>query len=173
MQYNLNASIEILSQTPGTLKSMLGNLNPDWIKSNEGPNSWSPYDVVGHLIHGEKTDWIDRIEICLGMRNTDTFTPFDRFAQERDSVGKSISDLLNEFQILRSQNLLKLQSYKITPDQLQLKGYHPSLGGVTLGNLLSTWTVHDLGHIAQISRVLATQYNAEVGPWKEYLRILQ
>lgn len=172
MKYNLQESLEVLEQTPDTLRSLLGNLGKHWTKANEGPHTWSPFDVVGHLIHGEKTDWIDRIETCLGKRNTDTFTPFDRFAQERDSVGKSLSDLLNEFQILRSQNISKLRSYEITEEKLNLKAFHPSLGEVTLANLLSTWTVHDLGHIAQITRTMAKQYEHEVGPWKQYLRIL-
>lgn len=173
MKYQLNQAIEILSYTPKSLSALLGGLGSYWTEPNEGPNTWSPFDVMGHLIHGEKTDWIDRIEITLGLRDTNTFTPFDRFAQEKDSKGKSMADLLKEFEDRRTENIYKLKSYNISEEDLDKTAQHPSLGEVSLRNLLSTWVAHDLNHIAQIARVMAYQYKEEAGPWNAYLRILQ
>lgn len=172
MKYKLAKAIEVLEQTPKTLQSFLGNLSDDWLYSNEGKDTWSPYDIVGHLIHGEKTDWIPRLKIILSDSTNKTFTSFDRFAQFKDSKGKSITQLLNEFKTLRTHNLNTLKALNLSQSQLQLKGMHPELGEVTLSQLLATWVTHDLGHIAQISRVMAKQYKTEVGAWVKYISFL-
>ena len=151
MAFNLHASIEILEQTPQTLTCLLSNLSDGWIRSNEGPDTWSPYDVVGHLIHGEQTDWIQRMDIILGDAEDKTFKPFDRFAQFENSKGKTLSALLEEFAGLRRKNLDYLRSLDLSEDQFQRKGMHPELGVVTLEQLLATWVTHDLGHIAPVS----------------------
>lgn len=173
MQFEIDQSIEILSRTPDTLSTMLGGLSDDWLKSNEGENTWSPYDVVGHLIHGELTDWIPRARIILSDHEDKSFVPFDRFAQMHTNIERSISDLLQEFKELRVKNLEELKKMKITNTNLSKQGIHPEFGTVNLRQLLSTWVVHDLGHIAQISRVMAKQYEPEVGPWSAYLGILK
>ena len=173
MHLNLEKSIEILERTPTVLQTLLQNLSDDWILHNEGEETWSVYDVIGHLIHGEKTDWIPRTEIILSENPNKTFKPFDRFAQFELSKGKTLSQLLDEFTILRKKNIEVLRSKKITENDLNKKGVHPTFGEVTLSQLLSTWAVHDLNHIAQIVRVMAKQYKEDVGPWIEYLRILQ
>ena len=173
MSFDLDRSIEILVRTPEVLNAMLNNISSKWTSVNEGGESWSAYDVIGHLIHGEKTDWIPRMEIILSNMEQKTFEPFDRFAQFEDSKGKSLTQLLDEFKSLREKNIETLRSKNITEKDLGRKGIHPAFGEVTLGQLLSTWVVHDLNHLAQISRVMAKQYKEEVGPWVEYLRILQ
>lgn len=173
MKFNLSKSILILERTPTVLNSLLRDLPNDWTSPNEGADTWSPYDVIGHLVHGEKTDWLTRTKIILSKGDHKNFEPFDRFAQFEDSKGKSINQLLDEFRSLREDNLAELQSLNITELQLELKGKHPEFGTVTLNELLSTWVAHDLGHIAQISRVMAKQYEDEVGPWKAYLGILK
>lgn len=173
MKFDLSKSILILERTPAVLNSLLGDLPNDWILPNEGKETWSPYDVIGHLVHGEKTDWISRAKIILSEGTDKSFKPFDRFAQFEESKGKSINQLLDDFNILRKNNLTELKSLNITEQQLQLEGRHPEFGVVTLRQLLSTWVAHDLGHIAQISRVMAKQYVDEVGPWKAYLGILK
>jgi len=172
MKFNLQLALEILEQTPGTLRSLLGNLSPEWIRENEGPETWSPFDVVGHLIHGERTDWIQRARIILEQDKSKKFEPFDRFAQFRESAGKTLPQLLDEFEQARSENLEILRSFHLSESHLDLEGMHPSLGMVTLRQLLSTWTTHDLAHIGQIVRVMAKQYKEEVGPWIEYMSIL-
>ena len=172
MNFDLNNSLAILRRTPDILETLLKNLPDDWTMQNEGGKSWSPYDVVGHLIHGEKTDWIDRIKIILFEGPEKTFTPFDRFAQFKDSQGKTLNQLLQEFKTLRQANLKTLEGFKITSDMLDKTALHPSLGKVTLRNLLATWAVHDLNHIYQIVRVMAKNYKTEVGPWVQYLRLL-
>ena len=151
---------------------MLNALGPAWTEANEGPDTWSPYVVVGHLIHGERTDWIPRAQIILAQSTDRRFTPFDRFAQFRESEGKSLSELLEEFARLRASNLTTLVGWQLTDAQLALEGEHPELGTVTLRQLLATWVAHDLGHIAQIARVMAKQYREEVGPWRAYLPVL-
>lgn len=171
MNFELEQSLTILYRTPEVLKSLLSGLGEEWVMYNEGPDTWSPYDVLGHLIHGEKTDWIPRAEIMLSDGEDKAFVPFDRFAQ-MNQVKKSLEDLLDEFNALRMENLGKLQSWNLTETDYRKTGIHPEFGEVTLKELLSTWTVHDLGHLAQISRVMAKQYASEVGPWKAYLRIL-
>ena len=173
MNFTIEKSIEILQRTPNVLNAMLQNISADWTSNNEGIETWSVYDIIGHLIQGEKTDWIPRIEIILSQKPDRTFEPFDRFAQFKESKGKSLTQLLDEFKILRKKNIDNLLSKKITNKNLEEKGIHPALGEVTLSQLISTWVLHDLNHIAQISRVMAKQYKAEVGPWTEYLRILQ
>ncbi|CCH55753.1 hypothetical protein BN8_05038 [Fibrisoma limi BUZ 3] len=172
MTFSLDRSIELLERTPNVFKIMLLGLSADWTATNEGGDTWSPYDVLGHLIHGERTDWIPRAEVILAENADKTFTPFDRFAQFEESMGKSLAQLLDEFAAVRSQNLDRLRAFNLTDQDLDKKGVHPALGEVTLSQLLATWVVHDLNHIAQISRVMAYQYKNEVGPWIEYLRIL-
>lgn len=172
MEFNLNKSVEILDRTPQVLKTFLTGLSVEWIVTNEGDETWSPYDVIGHLIHGEKTDWLVRANLILSDKVDKTFAPFDRFAQFEESKGKNISELLNEFQALRAKNLSELKSKNITLEGLKKTGVHPTFGNVTLEQLLSTWVAHDLGHIAQIARVMAKQYKDEVGPWREFLPIL-
>lgn len=172
MDVQIKQTIEILSQTPATIKSLLGNLSDEWIFASEDENSWSPFDIVGHYIHGENTDWIPRAEIILAQGEHLTFEPFDRFAQFEISKGKKLPELLEIFAELRRQNLEILKSWNLTDDQLNLKGIHPELGEVTLEQLLATWAVHDLTHIRHISIVLAKQYADNVGVWKEYLTIL-
>ena len=173
MKFELSKSIEILSRTPFILETMLANLSDDWLKNNEGDDTWSPYDVVGHLIHGEKTDWLVRSRIILSNAKIKMFEPFDRFAQMGDGKDKTIEDLLIEFKTLRTSNLRELKSMNVQETDLIKRGIHPELGECNLGQLLSTWVVHDLGHIAQISRVMAKQYKMEVGPWKQYLKVIQ
>ena len=173
MEFKLEQAIEVLERTPATLNSLLRDLSEQWLVQNEGPDTWSPYDVIGHLIHGELTDWIPRADIILSDNSNKAFTPFNRFAQAHESSGKSLQQLLDEFKFLRKKNIEHLKSKKITTAALELKGIHPAFGEVTLAQLLSTWVVHDLNHIAQISRVMAKQYKEAVGPWTEYLRILQ
>jgi len=172
MKFEVNKSLEILERTPAILETMLSELSEEWIRNNEGPDTWSPYDIIGHLVHGEKTDWVPRMESILSKEKDKTFEPFDRFAQFEDSKGKTCRQLLNEFNKLRKQNTERLRSKNLSQDDLRKKGIHPSLGEVTLSQLLSAWVVHDLNHIAQVSRVMAKQYKTEVGPWQEYLRIL-
>lgn len=172
MTFELTKALEILSQTPKTLTSMLGGLSDEWINANEGNETWSAFDIIGHLIHGEKTDWIPRMEIILSEQEAKDFKPFDRFAQFKDSQGKNLHQLLDEFCQLRLKNIEQLKSKSFTDNDLKKTGIHPSFGLVTLSQLLSTWVVHDLNHIAQISRVIAKQYKGEVGPWVEYLKIL-
>jgi hypothetical protein len=170
--YTLDSAVEILQQTPDTLHSLLGNLSYEWIFANEGDATWSPYDVVGHLIHGEKTDWIPRLKIIL-FEDHKHFAPFDRFAQFENSKGKTLQQLLSEFKVIRNKNLDYLTALQLSKSDWKKEGVHPEFGSVTLEQLLATWVTHDLGHIAQISRVMAKQYKEAVGPWKAYISILQ
>ena len=172
MELKLEQAIEVLERTPSTLKTLLEGLSDEWITNNEGGDSWSPFDIIGHLVHGEKTDWIQRLEILLSDSKDKTFTPFDRFAQFGDSKGKTMTQLLTEFENLRADNMEILKSKSLEESQFELKAIHPSLGEVKLKELLAAWVAHDLGHIAQISRVMAKQYKGEVGPWLEYLSVL-
>ncbi|RKE98977.1 DinB family protein [Ichthyenterobacterium magnum] len=172
MTYTIKNALEILKQTPKTLKSFLVNLSDDWIYCNEGNDTWSAFDIVGHLIHGEKTDWIPRLEIIMNASENKTFTPYNRFAQFEDSKGKTLAELLAEFSELRKNNIIYLKSLNLFEEQLDLKGIHPELGEVTLRQLLASWVTHDLGHMAQIARVMAKQYKNEVGPWAAYITIL-
>ena len=172
MKFQIEQAVEILRQTPEALNSLLGNLSDNWTEKGDSEN-WSPFDIVGHFIHGEETDWIPRAEIILAQGENRTFMPFDRFAQFEKSKGKSLSELLETFAGLRKENIEILQKMNLTGEQLKLKGIHPELGEVNLEQLLSTWVVHDLTHIRQIAIVLAKKYSENVGVWKEYLSILK
>lgn len=172
MNFSLPQALEIMERTPVVLKQLLEGLSDDWIKNNEGAETFSPYDVLGHLIHGEKTDWVARAKIILEHGTSQPFVPWNRFAQYEESRGKSLEQLLNEFAEVRKKNIEWLLSLNLTETDLDKKGMHPKLGEVTLRNLLSTWVAHDLTHIAQITRVMAKQYKEEMGPWPEFFRIL-
>jgi hypothetical protein len=172
MNFTLEKSYEILERTPTVLRTLLSGLSDDWIMNNEGPETFSPYDVMGHLIHGEKTDWRDRTVMILEHGTEKTFVPFDRFAQFEASKGKSLTNLIDDFEKLRLDSLTWLKSLNLTEEDFNKKGTHPALGQVTLRQLLSTWVIHDLTHIAQITRVMAKQYKSEIGPWIEYFRIM-
>ena len=173
MKFDLNKSVEILERTPSVIEVMLKGISEDWTINNEGKDTWSPYDVVGHLVNAEKTNWIPRMEVILANNNDKKFPSFDRFAQFKDSKGKSLKALIEEFKTLRKKNIAKLRLKQLDSTDLLKKGIHPEFGKVTLKQLLSTWVVHDLAHTAQITRVMAKQYKAEVGPWVEYLSILK
>jgi len=172
MNYSKEQAIEILERTPAVLTTLLSGISNEWVLTNEGPETFSPYDVVGHLIHGEKTDWVVRAKLILEHGTAKPFEPYDRFAQYEESKGKSLQQLLDEFEIQRKQNLEWLKSCQLTPTDLERKGVHPVLGEVTLRNLLSTWVVHDLTHLAQVTRVMAKQLTGEMGPWPQFFRIL-
>lgn len=173
MTFNLEQSIEILDNTPKVLSSYLLNLSEDWLKHNEGEHTWSPYDVVGHLIFGEQTDWMVRIQTILSDSKDKLFEPFDRFEQLENDQNQPIAVLLDEFSKLRTENIKTLKSLHITEADFYKTGIHPEFGEVTLAQLIATWVVHDLGHIAQISRVMAKQYKTDVGPWIDYLGVLK
>lgn len=172
MEFELATGIAVLERTPRTLSTMLGGLTSAWSDATEGPETWSPYVILGHLVHGERADWIPRAKIILGQAPDRRFTPYDRAAQFRESQGKSLSDLLEEFAHLRAENLATLGGWHLTDDELALTGEHPEFGAVTLRQLLATWVGHDLGHIAQIARVMAKQYREAIGPWRAYLPIM-
>ena len=172
MKFSLTQAIEILEQTPQVLSQLLSNLSTEWTSNNEGGQTWSPFDVIGHLIHGDKTDWLNRVEIILSNSTDKRFDSFDRFAQFESSKGKTVLQLLDEFKQIRAENLSRLKQLNISNEDLSKIGIHPVFGEVKLSQLLSTWVVHDLDHISQISRVMATQYKTEVGPWIEFLKIL-
>jgi len=173
MKFQIEQAVEMLSRTPATVKSLLGNLSDDWIENAPDSKNWSPFDIVGHLIHGEETDWITRAEIILGQAENLTFESFDRFAQFEESKGKTLNELIETFAELRTKNLVNLREMNLTEEKLKLKGIHPELGEVTLEQLLATWVVHDLNHIKQLVTVLAYKYAENVGVWKQYLSILQ
>jgi len=173
MIFSLSKSIEILQRTPDVLIAMLQGVSGDWTLNNEGGETWSVYDILGHLIHGEKTDWVPRMEIILSDSPDKTFEPFDRLAQFENSKGKSLTQLLAAFKDLRQKNVDILMAKNLTASDFEKTGIHPVFGDITLSQMLSTWTVHDLNHIAQISRVMAKQYKTEAGPWVAYLSILQ
>ncbi|MCY7345583.1 MAG: DinB family protein [Pyrinomonadaceae bacterium] len=173
MKFQIEKAVEILSQTPVVVKSLLGNLSDDWVKNESNSENWSAFDVVGHLIQGEETNWIPRAEIILAESKNPAFEPFDRFAQLEKSKGKTLNELLETFAAARAKSLDALREMNLTEEKLQLKGIHPELGEVTLEQLLATWTVHDLTHIKQIVTVLANKYAENVGVWKQYLSILE
>ena len=170
--FNLDHAKEILGRTPGTLNVLLTDLPDDFIMSNEGPETWSPYDVIGHLIEGEETDWIPRARIIIEQGEARPFDAFDRFAMFEKSKGKSLRELLARFEELRGESLRQLDQLNLTPELLEKRGMHPRLGAVTLSQLLSAWVVHDLGHISQIVRVMAKQYGTAIGPWTAFLSIV-
>ena len=172
MNFELPNGMAVLERTPATLRALLSGLSPDWTDATEGPDTWSPFVVVGHLIHGERTDWIPRAQIILAEGGSRRFTPYDRFAQFRESDRKSLEELLNEFATLRAGNLATLLGWRLDDAKLSLQGEHPAFGAVSLRQLLATWVAHDLGHIVQISRVMAIQYRDAIGPWREYLSVM-
>ncbi|HEX3185488.1 MAG TPA: DinB family protein [Pyrinomonadaceae bacterium] len=172
MEYRLDQAKEILRRTPATLNALLSDLPNDWVLANEGPETFSPYDVIGHLIEGEENDWIPRARIILEHGEARPFEKFDRFAMYEKSKGKSPAELLARFEEVRGESLRQFDELNLTPELLQKRGSHPALGVVTLSQLLSAWVVHDLGHIRQIVRVMAKQYREEIGPWTAYLSIV-
>jgi hypothetical protein len=173
MADNLRQTMALLARTPDALNALLRDLPPGWTSRNEGEGTWSAFDVVGHLIHGERTDWMPRARRILQSGESQAFEPFDRWAQTQESRGKSLEQLLDEFAHLRSANLSDLRALNLRQEDLELRGRHPALGVVTLSQLLATWAVHDLTHLHQISRVMAHQYRDAVGPWSAYLGVLQ
>lgn len=172
MDFDLDRSIDVLGRTPATLSSLLEGLADAWIRGVEGPDTFSPFDVVGHLIDGEEKDWMARARIILDRGPTPAFEPFDRFRHRTRNPDRSLGSLLDEFATLRAANIELLRSWQLTAADLDLPGVHPTLGRVTLRELLATWVVHDLGHIAQVVRVMAKQYRTEVGPWIQFLPVL-
>ena len=172
MEFALDGATRILARTPATLHALLDGLPDEWTRADEGPNTFSPFDVIGHLIDGEETDWIPRARIILAQGTDTRLEPYDRLRHRHRSAGRALAPLLTEFAELRAANLQVLHTWRVEPDTLALAGVHPSLGRVTLSQLLATWVAHDLGHIAQISRVLAKQYRDAVGPWIQFLPVL-
>lgn len=172
MDFDLAQATAVLERTPDALRAMLAGLGPEWLDATEGPDTWSPYIIMGHLIHAERTDWIPRAQIIIAQGESRRFTPFDRFAQFRESEGKSLAELLDEFARLRAESLATLAGWRLTDAQLALEGEHPEFGAVILRQLLATWVAHDLGHIAQVARVMAKQYREAVGPWRAYLPVM-
>jgi len=173
MQYDIHKAVEILERTPRVLRTWLAGLPREWTHSNYGEDTFSPFDVVGHLIHGETCDWIPRARIILEHGTARPFDKYDRYAQFEASRGKSMVNLLDEFEAARENSLAALKTMNLSADQLTLRGRHPALGEVTLSQLLATWVAHDLNHIAQIAKCMATQYERAVGPWREYLGVLK
>jgi hypothetical protein len=172
MNFEIDKAVEMLERTPAVVRAMLGGLSDEWL-SGGSEESWAPFDIVGHLIHAEMTDWIPRAKIILKQGENRTFVPFDRFAQFELSKGKSLAGLLDEFERERQKSLDELRSMNLTRDQLTLKGIHPEFGEVALSELIAAWVAHDMTHIRQIAQFLAKKYTNEVGPWKEFLSILQ
>ncbi len=172
MRFELQEAIAVLERTPDVLRALLTDVPEAWVRVDEGANTWSPFDIVGHLIHGEETDWMPRLGIILKHGEARAFEPFDRFAQLEKNKGATLAELLDRFAELRVQNLETLKKLDLQPAQLDLTGTHPELGRVTARQLIATWVVHDLGHLAQIGRVMARAYSDEVGPWKAFTPIL-
>jgi hypothetical protein len=172
MRFELKSAIDVLRRTPATLRALLADVAEPWARGTEGDDTFSPFDVVGHLIDGEETDWIPRARIILARGPDPRFEPYDRFRHRGRNVNRSLESLLTEFAELRDANLGLLRSWRLGEAELDLPGNHPSLGRVTLRQLLASWVAHDLGHIAQVSRVMAKQYRDEVGPWVPFLPVL-
>lgn len=172
MNFSFDDALPVLRSTPSVLRAWLKDLPDSWIRANEGTETWSPFDIVGHLIHGERTDWMDRLDTILAHGDSRPFTPFDRFAQFEASRGKSLPQLLDTFAELRAANIARLESLGLGREDFARRGRHPELGPVNLGQLLATWVVHDLNHLGQIARVMGRQYTEAVGPWVEYLPML-
>ena len=172
VEHNLQHTISLLSRTPDALNVLLRDLPEAWTLRNEGEHTWSAFDVVGHLIHGERTDWMPRVRTVLKFGETQAFESFDRWGFARESHGRSLGQLLDEFARLRSDNLGELRALNLRQVDLELRGRHPSLGVVTLSELLATWAAHDLTHLHQISRIMAHQCREAVGPWSRYLGVL-
>jgi hypothetical protein len=172
MNFDLDDAIGVLRRTPPVLRALLSDLPEAWLRSNEGPDTWSPFDVLGHLIDGEETDWIPRARIILAQGPNPAFEPFDRFRHQRLNRETPVAALLERFATLRFENVTMLAGFRLTPQELALEGIHPEFGRVTLRELLATWVAHDLGHIGQTVRVMAKQYGEAVGPWRRYLPVL-
>jgi hypothetical protein len=172
LKFELDSAMAILARTPRSIRDLLSGLGEEWTTPNEGPDTFSVFDNVGHLIDGEETDWIPRARIILDRRENGTFEPYDRFRHYARNKGRTLASLLDEFESLRTANLDLLRSWNLTERELGLTASHPSLGTVTLSQLLGAWVVHDLGHIAQIARVMAKQYKTEIGPWVPYLPVV-
>jgi hypothetical protein len=172
-EFKLDETIAVLTRTPATLDALLRGLPESWVRSNEGKDTWSAFDIVGHLIVGERNDWMPRVRVILENGEARPFDPFDRFAQSRESQNKSLEQLLDEFVRLRRENLAALKALNLQPEDMNRRGRHPALGVVTLQQLLATWAVHDLTHVHQLSRVMAHQYRDAVGPWSAYLGVLK
>ena len=172
MAFDVTEGIAVLEKTPATFRALLSGLPDAWISCNEGPDTFSPFDNLGHLIHGERADWIPRARIILAQGESRQFEPYDRFAQKRESAGKALAQLLDEFAVLRAGSLATLRGWNLSEREFDLQGEHPALGTVTLRQLLATWVAHDLGHIAQTTRVMAKRYREAVGPWRAYLPVL-
>ncbi|WP_456440420.1 DinB family protein [Psychroserpens sp.] len=172
MNFNLQKSIERLERTPKVYSALFNNSTHNWDRINEGEKTWSAYNIIGHLIHGEKTDWIPRAEIILGSIKNKTFEAYDRFAQEKLYSSQTTDELLNEFRILRTKNIQKLKSWNLTESDLNKEGIHPDLKTVTLRELIAAWTAHDMIHLNQVSRVIVKHYAEDIGPWKNYVRLL-
>jgi len=173
MEYSLPDTIALLTRSPAVLNALLRDLPETWTLRNEGENTWSAFDVVGHLIHGDRTDWIPRARRILQFGEGKAFEPFDRLAQQRESRAKSLGQLLDEFASVRSESLAELRALSLRQEDFERRGLHPALGVVTLSQLLATWAVHDLTHLHQIARIMAHQYREAVGPWSKYLGVLQ
>jgi len=173
MDFDLDLAIEVLSRTPRILEVWLGDMPEFWVQSSNDADDWRPFDVLGHFIHGERTDWIPRAKIILAGKGIQEFEPFDRFAQFEASQGQPLAELLRTFAELRAENLATLRGFELQPADYELTGRHPELGGVTLKQLLATWVVHDLNHLGQIAQAMAEQYKEAVGPWRAYLQILE
>jgi len=171
--FSLPETSALLARTPPTLNTLLRGLPSRWVAANEGPDSWSAFDIVGHLVIGERTDWMPRARLILEHGETIPFDPFDRFAQKKECRGKSLEELLDEFATLRAQNLAALEALRLGPADLAKKGTHQRLGSVTLAQLLATWAAHDLTHLHQLSRVMAHQYREAVGPWTAFLGVMR
>jgi len=173
MEQNLQDTVSLLTRTPAALNALLRDLPEAWTFANEGEGTWSAFDVVGHLIHGERTDWMSRARRILEFGESRPFEAFDRLGHERESEGKSLGQLLDEFARLRSENLDELRGLNLRQEDFARRGRHPALGVVTLSELLATWAAHDLTHLHQVSRSMAHQYREAVGPWSRYLGVLQ
>ena len=173
MEFELERAREILERTPATLRAMLAGLPDEWVTATVGPDTWSPRDVLAHLIHCEEVDWMPRAHIILQHGEEFVFEPFDRFGFDNYATGKSTEELLTEFEALRIRNLDALEDLDLTDEQLALRGTHPEFGQVTMAQLIATWATHDLAHMVQIARTMAKQHDAAVGPWKKYLSVLQ
>lgn len=173
MNFNLEEAIEVLERTPGTLEVLLAGLSPGWLQCNEGEGTWNPSQVIGHLIEGEKNDWIPRLEMIFREGESRAFPPFDRFAHLNENPERTAEEKLREFKALRLENIDKLKNLVSSEAQFELTGLHPDFGSVKLRELLSTWVVHDFTHINQITRTMAERYRDDVGPWKAYLGVLK
>ena len=173
MEFNVEKAVEVLRSTPGTVKAMVGGLSEDWTSSSGDRDDWGVFDVVGHLVHADETDWIPRAEVILARGEDRNFPPFDRFGQFEKAEGKTLGELLDEFERVRAGCLATVRGWRLSDEQLGLSGVHPEFGAVELRQLLATWVVHDLTHIRQIATIMARKYEDAVGPWKAYLSILK